>query len=151
MLVLHLERFSFTNSGCARMLPLALRSMNDLPTPCLPSHPYTPLSTCSNKLETPVDFPLEGLDMGPYQLSRQQPAATAAAGGDGSGSGSGSGGGAPLYDLYAVSNHYGGMGGGHYTVGPGCGMSNGERVCHRSGGCQAEPGIGSLLHRVCLL
>jgi ubiquitin C-terminal hydrolase len=23
---------------------------------------------------------------------------------------------APIYDLYAISNHYGGLGGGHYTA-----------------------------------
>lgn len=51
------------------------------------------------KLDTHVDFPLEGLDMSPYVLSKSQKAAT------------------PLiYDCYAVSNHYGGVGGGHYTA-----------------------------------
>eukprot|EP00887_Chlorella_sp_A99_P007535 scaffold2.g7535.t1 len=47
-----------------------------------------------DKLDTPVAFPLEGLDMQPY-LMRQQDA---------------------MYDLFAVSNHYGGLGGGHYTA-----------------------------------
>ena len=47
------------------------------------------------KLDIMVDFPLEGLDMGPYCLSTQ----------DGM-----------VYDLYAVTNHYGSMGFGHYTA-----------------------------------
>ncbi|EQC32844.1 hypothetical protein, variant [Saprolegnia diclina VS20] len=47
------------------------------------------------KLDIMVDFPLEGLDMGPYCLSAQ----------DGM-----------VYDLYAVTNHYGSMGFGHYTA-----------------------------------
>jgi len=49
-----------------------------------------------DKLETHVDYPVKGLDLsshvrGPYD----QP---------------------PIYDLYAVSNHFGSMGGGHYTA-----------------------------------
>ncbi|GFR46720.1 hypothetical protein Agub_g8343, partial [Astrephomene gubernaculifera] len=51
-----------------------------------------------NKLDTRVDFPLHGLDLGPY-LMRPQPQDAP-----------------PLYDLFAVSNHYGSMGGGHYTA-----------------------------------
>ncbi|EFJ42377.1 hypothetical protein VOLCADRAFT_67166, partial [Volvox carteri f. nagariensis] len=49
-----------------------------------------------NKLDTPVDFPLHGLDLGPYVLRPQSVP--------------------PVYDLFAVSNHYGSMGGGHYTA-----------------------------------
>jgi len=48
-----------------------------------------------DKLETPVDIPLEGLDMSSYVLRP----------GDVS-----------TYTLAAVSNHYGGTGGGHYTA-----------------------------------
>ena len=48
-----------------------------------------------DKLETPVDFPLEGLDLAPYCI---EPHATA------------------TYSLAAVSNHFGGTGGGHYTA-----------------------------------
>ncbi|KAF8056355.1 UBP11 [Scenedesmus sp. PABB004] len=50
-----------------------------------------------DKLDTLVDFPLEGLDLSRYVLGPQaaQPL---------------------LYDCYAVSNHYGGLGGGHYTA-----------------------------------
>eukprot|EP01099_Mayorella_cantabrigiensis_P005617 TRINITY_DN455_c0_g1_i1.p1 TRINITY_DN455_c0_g1~~TRINITY_DN455_c0_g1_i1.p1 ORF type:complete len:113 (-),score=17.95 TRINITY_DN455_c0_g1_i1:99-437(-) len=48
------------------------------------------------KLEGLVDFPLEGLDMTPYINSPSDK---------------------PLiYDLYAVSNHSGGLGAGHYTA-----------------------------------
>jgi ubiquitin carboxyl-terminal hydrolase 4/11/15 len=48
------------------------------------------------KIETAVNFPREGLDMAPYLLD--------GAPADGS----------SLYDLYAVSCHSGGVGGGHY-------------------------------------
>ena len=48
------------------------------------------------KNDTPVDFPFE-IDLGPYQLQHSD--------------------GAPrMYDLTAVSNHYGSTGGGHYTA-----------------------------------
>jgi len=49
-----------------------------------------------DKLTTLVEFPLGGLDLG--DLVSHHP-----------------GGRRPLYDLYAVSNHYGGTYGGHYT------------------------------------
>ena len=49
------------------------------------------------KLETRVDFPLEGLDLSPWVKGPIE-------------------GNKPVYDLYAVSNHFGGMGGGHYTA-----------------------------------
>ncbi len=49
------------------------------------------------KLNTFVDFPIVGLDLAPYVLSANE--------------------GQPLlYDLFGVSNHYGGTGGGHYTA-----------------------------------
>ncbi|KAI1287287.1 Ubiquitin carboxyl-terminal hydrolase 4 [Halotydeus destructor] len=49
-----------------------------------------------DKLDTLVDFPVTGLDMsGHIQGPKTQ---------------------APLYDLAAVANHYGGLGGGHYTA-----------------------------------
>ena len=50
------------------------------------------------KIETEVDFPLEGLDLSEY--------VGACEGTDES----------YLYDCYAVSNHTGGLGGGHYTA-----------------------------------
>ncbi len=43
-----------------------------------------------------MDFPLHGLDLQPYLLT--QPPVP------------------PLYDCFAVSNHYGSLGGGHYTA-----------------------------------
>ncbi len=43
-----------------------------------------------------MDFPLQGLDLTPYVLHTQSVQ--------------------PMYDLYAVSNHYGSLGGGHYTA-----------------------------------
>lgn len=48
------------------------------------------------KLETYVDFPIEGLDLSKYILS--------------------SSGEALVYDLFAVSNHFGSTGFGHYTA-----------------------------------
>lgn len=48
-----------------------------------------------DKIGTLVDFPLEGLDMSNW-LVKGHPS--------------------PIYDLYAVSNHMGDLGGGHYTA-----------------------------------
>ena len=50
-----------------------------------------------SQIETFVDFPIHGLDLSPYVL--HQPAGASA-----------------VYDLFAVSNHFGGLGGGHYTA-----------------------------------
>jgi len=49
-----------------------------------------------DKLNTMVEFPLEGLDLSAYVQGKQD--ATS------------------VYDLFAVSNHMGGLGGGHYTA-----------------------------------
>lgn len=50
-----------------------------------------------NKLETFVDFPTTDLDLSPYIANKsEQPSSH--------------------YHLYAISNHYGNMGGGHYTA-----------------------------------
>lgn len=48
-----------------------------------------------------VKFPLQGLDLSSYVLGSQGQKDPSQA---------------PLYDCYAVSNHYGGLGGGHYTA-----------------------------------
>jgi hypothetical protein len=50
------------------------------------------------KVDDDVDFPLDGFDLGKHCL------------------GEASDGGKLIYDCYAVSNHMGGMGGGHYTA-----------------------------------
>jgi ubiquitin carboxyl-terminal hydrolase 4/11/15 len=50
-----------------------------------------------DKVDTLVDFPLEGFDLAPYLLNNKLGSPT-------------------VYDLYAVSNHFGGLGGGHYTA-----------------------------------
>lgn len=50
-----------------------------------------------NKLETYVDFPTHDLDLSSYMAYK-----------DGKSS--------YRYMLYAISNHYGSMGGGHYTA-----------------------------------
>jgi ubiquitin carboxyl-terminal hydrolase 4/11/15 len=51
-----------------------------------------------DKLDMYVDFPLEGLDLSQYMLGPSEPGKE------------------PIYDCYAISNHYGGLGGGHYTA-----------------------------------
>ena len=51
-----------------------------------------------DKIDTHVDFPLEGLDLRDSVIHRE--------GNDIE----------PVYDCYAVSNHFGGLGGGHYTA-----------------------------------
>ncbi|CAB4310728.1 unnamed protein product [Prunus armeniaca] len=49
-----------------------------------------------NKLDTLVTFPIHNLDLSQYVMNKD---------------------GKPhLYELYAISNHYGGLGGGHYTA-----------------------------------
>ncbi|GER43663.1 ubiquitin carboxyl-terminal hydrolase [Striga asiatica] len=53
----------------------------------------------TNKLDKFVNFPIQNLDLSRYVKS-----------GDGMTSGS------HVYELYAISNHYGGLGGGHYTA-----------------------------------
>ncbi|ABN65218.2 peptidase C19, ubiquitin C-terminal hydrolase 2 [Scheffersomyces stipitis CBS 6054] len=50
----------------------------------------------SDKIEMVVDFPIEGLDMSSYIANPEAENS--------------------LYDLIAVDNHYGGLGGGHYTA-----------------------------------
>ncbi|CAI5706047.1 hypothetical protein KXD40_009647 [Peronospora effusa] len=50
-----------------------------------------------DKISTLVDFPIEGLDLSEFMIGPQN-------------------GSKPLYDLYAVSEHVGGLGGGHYTA-----------------------------------
>jgi ubiquitin carboxyl-terminal hydrolase 4/11/15 len=49
-----------------------------------------------DKIDTLIEFPTKGLDMTPYVINEKH--------------------GVAIYDLIAVSNHYGGMGGGHYTA-----------------------------------
>ena len=55
-----------------------------------------------------MEFPLSGLDMTPFLSGPllPPPASTAAADSDRR----------PLFDLYATVNHYGSVGGGHYTA-----------------------------------
>eukprot|EP00004_Rigifila_ramosa_P018775 TRINITY_DN470_c0_g1_i6.p1 TRINITY_DN470_c0_g1~~TRINITY_DN470_c0_g1_i6.p1 ORF type:complete len:1007 (-),score=229.61 TRINITY_DN470_c0_g1_i6:88-3000(-) len=51
-----------------------------------------------DKIDTFVDFPVEGLDLSSLQRNMRDQQTSA------------------IYDLFAVSNHMGGMGGGHYTA-----------------------------------
>jgi len=50
-----------------------------------------------DKIDTFVDFPVEGLDMSKWIVNDDEKKDA-------------------IYDLYAVSNHFGGLGGGHYTA-----------------------------------
>jgi ubiquitin carboxyl-terminal hydrolase 4/11/15 len=50
------------------------------------------------KISDVVDFPVQGLDLSKYVIGPQHSEAP------------------PVYDLYAVSQHMGGLGGGHYTA-----------------------------------
>lgn len=51
-----------------------------------------------NKLDTFVNFPIHDLDLSKYVKSKDRS------------------GGSSVYELYAISNHYGGLGGGHYSA-----------------------------------
>ncbi|KAI9597539.1 hypothetical protein BDF19DRAFT_463926 [Syncephalis fuscata] len=51
-----------------------------------------------DKIDELVEFPTEGLDLSEWVISEQDKQKPA------------------IYDLYAVSNHFGGLGGGHYTA-----------------------------------
>ncbi|KAI9731265.1 MAG: CSN-associated deubiquitinating enzyme Ubp12 [Claussenomyces sp. TS43310] len=50
-----------------------------------------------DKLDIEVDFPIEGLDLSPRVMEQEE-------------------GKAEIYDLFAVDDHWGGLGGGHYTA-----------------------------------
>jgi len=54
-------------------------------------------SGAGSKIEVDVDFPLEGLDMSKHVDGMQKQENL-------------------IYDCYAISNHYGNMGFGHYTA-----------------------------------
>ena len=58
---------------------------------------YSATTHRRDKITSLIDFPLKGLDLSEIvtQYSEQEK---------------------PIYDCYAVSNHYGGLGGGHYTA-----------------------------------
>jgi len=51
------------------------------------------------KLDTYIDYPIEGLDLSDYVKSEEDKQKHP-----------------PIYDLYAISIHSGGLGGGHYTA-----------------------------------
>lgn len=61
-----------------------------------------------DKIDAWVDFPLEGLDLTEFVLNRNEEEEA-------------------IYDCYAVSNHYGGLGGGHYTA---FALDKDGRWCH---------------------
>ncbi|KAL9933734.1 hypothetical protein V8E36_007392 [Tilletia maclaganii] len=80
-----------------------------------------------DKLEDFVSFPLEGLDLSDRVESRKAlrecaaptndtPAVDGAAGPSAAAAAASDDEEKPIYDLYAVDNHYGGLGGGHYTA-----------------------------------
>lgn len=55
----------------------------------------------SEKINTLIDYPLNGLDMSQHCINPKEAIRS---------------GEKPVYDLYAVSNHFGRMGFGHYTA-----------------------------------
>lgn len=57
---------------------------------------YGQRSTIRNKINSLVDFPITGLDLSGIAKGPQETPA--------------------IYDLFAISNHHGGLGGGHYTA-----------------------------------
>ncbi|KAJ1550416.1 ubiquitin-specific protease doa4, partial [Cladochytrium tenue] len=65
-----------------------------------------------DKIETPVNFPVQGLDLTRYMPAYLQ-SVDAAAGANGAGAARGE---RFIYDLYAVSNHTGTLTSGHYTA-----------------------------------
>ncbi|XP_078731168.1 ubiquitin carboxyl-terminal hydrolase 19-like isoform X1 [Lampetra fluviatilis] len=72
-----------------------------------------------DKLNSMVAFPVRELDLSEFGVrATRGGGGCSGGGGDGAGGGEGPGGGGPppVYDLYGVINHYGGMVGGHYTA-----------------------------------
>lgn len=63
----------------------------------------------SDKIDVTVDFPIEGLDMSTFVASENNESVD----GDGAFVAKPNN---LIYDLFAVDNHYGGLGGGHYTA-----------------------------------
>ena len=57
------------------------------------------MGRASTKVDTMVEFPLQGLDMSQFVLSGEQKKSTNL-----------------IYDCFAVSNHFGNVGFGHYTA-----------------------------------
>ena len=97
MLVVHLKRFSASGTWRRKLdtpvdfpLPNPNPNLNPNPKPEPDPNPHQ------------VDFPLVGLDLGPYIMASRYSSAAASL--------------PPMYDLVAVSNHFGSTGGGHYTA-----------------------------------
>lgn len=69
----------------------------------------------TDKIDTTVQFPVRGLDLSPYVPGPLDPALSAKyatlVGGHGLESQ-----GSPIYDLHAISNHFGSLTSGHYTA-----------------------------------
>ena len=53
--------------------------------------------SASSKIDTLVDFPIENLDLSQFVINKNNDKNL-------------------LYDLFAISNHFGGLGGGHYIA-----------------------------------
>jgi len=62
---------------------------------------YSPLTHRRDKIDALVDFPLKGLDLTKEVMHWEDKKDNKDE---------------PIYDCYAVSNHFGGLGGGHYTA-----------------------------------
>ena len=70
----------------------------------------------SRKLNMTIDFPVAELDMTSYLVESIQPNAQFAMNTQDSDENPSSPTRRVLYDLYAISNHYGSLNGGHYTA-----------------------------------
>lgn len=80
-----------------------------------------------DKLDVSVDFPIKGLDLTTRVAMQEE-------------------GKSPIYDLFAVDNHYGGLGGGHYTAYASNFMEDNQSWYEYNGKWQAELcSIGTLL------
>jgi ubiquitin C-terminal hydrolase len=67
------------------------------------------------KIDAFVDFPVDGLDLAPFCQDAADSGGSGGGGGDAAGQ-DGAEGEGTVYDLFAVCNHYGRMGFGHYTA-----------------------------------
>jgi len=88
ILIVHLKRFKYNRY--AVVLGLGLRYLG--PQPRVHSRGRR------SKITTPVRFPTSGLDLSSFLVDSRVARSEC------------------VFDLYAVSNHHGGMGGGHYTA-----------------------------------
>lgn len=103
ILVIHLKRFSGAYSSFLSFFRCL----------CSPLHEAASRYGSRDKITDKVDFPLEGLDLAPRVIERKIAKDLAASGDAEAAKENELDSESLVYDLYAVDNHYGGMGGGH--------------------------------------